>query len=220
MVVPTDADYRKLVAAEATDLADFVASLDQAQLDAASLCDGWRVRDVLAHVYAGATGSLASHLGPALRAGFNVPRAAKANAIATAESHSVGDMAAAVRAFAAEYAAGGGNRGVVRFLKPRDLLLDQLVHHQDVRRPLGLPRAIPTARLLAALDAAPEVGGLVKAKQRAKGLRLVATDVDWQAGAGPEVRGPAEAILLTLTGRPARAAELTGDGTAILTERL
>lgn len=216
----TTDEYRKLAAAEATDMADFVESLEPAQLDAPSLCEGWRVRDVLAHLYGGATFSLASHLTAVARHGFSVPRASKANAIAIADRYEAFDMAVAVRRFAAEYAAGGANRGIVRLIKPRDLLVDQLVHHQDIRRPLGLPRAIPLDRLTAALDAAPAVAGFVKAKGRAKGLLFVATDLDWHAGSGPLVRGPGEAILLALTGRPALLNELTGDGVDVLRKRL
>jgi len=216
----TTDEYRKLAAAEATDLADFVESLEPAQLDAPSLCEGWRVRDVLAHLYGGATGSLASHLSAVARHGFSIPRASKATAVAIADRNDAHEMARAVRRFAAEYAAGGANRGIVRLLKPRDLLVDQLVHHQDIRRPLGLPRPIPVDRLTAALDAAPGVTALVRSKGRAKGLLLVATDLDWHAGSGPLVRGPGEAILLALTGRPALLGELTGDGVEILRQRL
>jgi hypothetical protein len=44
--------------------------------------------------------------------------------------------------------------------------------------------------------------------------RLVATDIDWTRGSGPEVRGPIGALLLLLTGRPEAArdrAERTGE---------
>ena len=64
------------------------------------------------------------------------------------------------------------------------------------------------------------LGGFVLSKQRMEGLRWEATDVDWSFGSGPLVRGPAEAIVLVSTGRPAPLEELTGDGVAALTARL
>jgi hypothetical protein len=58
------------------------------------------------------------------------------------------------------------------------------------------------------------------AQANLRGLRLVATDVDWQHGAGPEVTGPGEALRMALAGRPAALADLTGPGLAVLTGRV
>jgi hypothetical protein len=79
---------------------------------------------------------------------------------------------------------------------------------------------MPEDRLLAALDVAPRLNGFVGSKKRAAGLHLVATDVDWSHGDGPEVRGPGEAILLALTGRTVVLDELTGEGVATLRSRM
>ncbi len=86
-------------------------------------------------------------------------------------------------------------------------LVDALIHHQDMRRPLGLPRQIPAERLLNALPftvTAPPLRGL----WNARGVRLVATDLDWSRGKGPEARGPAEAVLMVLAGAAAWLANL------------
>ncbi len=64
------------------------------------------------------------------------------------------------------------------------------------------------------------LGGFVKAKPRAKGLRFVATDSDWSWGTGPEVNGPSEDILLALSGRPAGLPALSGEGAATLAGRV
>lgn len=66
----------------------------------------------------------------------------------------------------------------------------------------------------------PMVGGFVKSKQRMDGLRWTATDVDWTCGSGPEVTGPAEALVLLASGRPAPLDEVSGDGRAALETRL
>ena len=38
-------------------------------------------------------------------------------------------------------------------------------------------------------------------QRRIEGLRVVATDVDWSHGSGPEVRGHAMPLMLAMTGR-------------------
>src|SRR6266550_4118824 len=76
----------------------------------------------------------------------------------------------------------------------RTQLAELVIHQQDVRRPLGIHRTVPDERLLVVLDfALTRAGGgatLASSRKRARGLRLVATDLAWSAGAGPEVRGP------------------------------
>ena len=66
----------------------------------------------------------------------------------------------------------------------------------------------------------PTIGGFVKSKQRMDGLRWTATDVEWTFGDGPEVTGPAEALILLASGRPAPIDEARGDGVATLKERV
>src|SRR5690242_8785729 len=48
--MPDDADLQPMVASEFQQLADFLASATPAQWDTPSLCDGWRVREVVAHM--------------------------------------------------------------------------------------------------------------------------------------------------------------------------
>ena len=63
---------------------------------------------------------------------------------------------------------------------------------------------------------APDIGGL----WRTRGLRLVATDLPFAAGVGPEVRGPAEALLMAMAGRRSVVSELSGPGQAKLASRI
>ena len=62
----------------------------------------------------------------------------------------------------------------------------------------------------------PDIGGL----WRKRGLRLVATNLLFSAGAGLEVRGAAEGLLMAIAGRRDVADELTGLGRARLTGRI
>jgi uncharacterized protein (TIGR03083 family) len=110
-------------------------------------------------------------------------------------------------------------RGLPAAFGARIALVDGLIHHQDIRRPLGMARIIPPERLRAALPfalIAPPIGAF----RRVRGLRLVAIDLDWTSGRGPEVRGPGEALLMGVAGRHIAAAELSGPGQPILVRRL
>jgi hypothetical protein len=98
-------------------------------------------------------------------------------------------------------------------------LVETLVHHQDIRRALGRPRHIPAERLLPALRTAtiaPDIAG----PWRIRGIHLAATDLRFAAGVGPQVQGPAEALLMTIAGRRGVASELSGPGQAKLAGRI
>ncbi len=129
--------------------------------------------------------------------GFNVPKGSAKGSVAYGSAHTPAQILAVFDTIPNQHV----HKGISRVIKPTESLLDHIVHHQDIRRPLGLPRQMPEDRLVAALDVAPDFGGFVGAKKRAAGLRLVATDVAWSHGDGPEVSGTGEAILLALTGR-------------------
>jgi len=90
-------------------------------------------------------------------------------------------------------------------------LVDGMIHQQDIRRVLGIRRTVPAERLQAVLDYA-RYAPAVRGTWRARGVRLVATDVDWSHGSGQEVRGPGEALLMAMAGRPRALADLTGPG--------
>ena len=68
-------------------------------------------------------------------------------------------------------------------------------------------------------DGLPQAHRAIGAKARVEGLRLIATDIDWHYGTGPEVRGPAAAIILGGCGRSALDAQLDGPGLAVLQAR-
>jgi uncharacterized protein (TIGR03083 family) len=110
-------------------------------------------------------------------------------------------------------------RGLTAGFAGKIALTDCVIHHQDIRRPLGLPRDIPAGRMLAVLEfarTAPPIG----ASKRVRGLTLVATDLDWTAGSGPAVEGLAESLLMAMAGRHGIAGELTGPGQPTIADRI
>jgi uncharacterized protein (TIGR03083 family) len=148
--------------------------------------------------------------------GFNIPKASNDESIAFGSSHTPAEILAIFD----EIHTKDIRRGIARVIKPTEGLVDHVIHHQDVRRPLGRPRVVPEDRLVAALDVIPGLGGFVGAKKRVAGLRLVADDVEWSHGDGPEVTGPGESLLLASSGRPVALDELRGDGLDTLRGRL
>jgi uncharacterized protein (TIGR03083 family) len=101
----------------------------------------------------------------------------------------------------------------------RIALTDGMIHQQDIRRPLGIPRAIDPDRLRVAMDFATYAPRILGAL-RARGVRLVATDLDWSHGRGPEVRGTGEALLMAMAGRRAALDDLDGPGKAKLAQHI
>jgi uncharacterized protein (TIGR03083 family) len=101
----------------------------------------------------------------------------------------------------------------------RIALTDGMIHQQDIRRSIGLPRAIDPERLRTALDFA-RFAPTIRGAWRARGVRLVATDLEWAYGKGAEVRGSGEALLMAMAGRRAALADLDGPGKAKLTQHI
>jgi uncharacterized protein (TIGR03083 family) len=208
-------DYDTLRYDELASISAFCHTLDAEQWDHPSLCAGWRVRDVIGHMSAGYTTGMPSMLVKLGRHGFNVPKTSKAESIAFASSRRPEELLAVFDSIFKQHV----RKGITHFIKPTESPLDHVVHHEDIRRPLGQPRVVPEDRLLAALEVAPTLSSFVGSKARSADLRLVATDVDWKHGDGPEVRGAGEALLLALTGRAVTLDELDGEGVAILQQR-
>jgi uncharacterized protein (TIGR03083 family) len=209
-------DYDHLRYEELASISELAHGLSDEQWDHDSLCSGWRVRDVISHMTLGYTTPMLSMIAMLAKYRFNVPKGSAAGSAAYGSAHTRAEILAVFDTIPNDHV----HKGISRVIKPQESLLDHIVHHQDIRRPLGLPRQVPEERLLAALGVAPATGGFVGAKKRSAGLRLVATDVDWSHGDGPEVSGTGEAILLALTGRPIVLDELSGDGVATLRGRI
>lgn len=212
----TTHDYEQLLWEESTDLADLLDELSDGEMDTPSLCDGWRVRDVVSHMILGHSTPMPKMLGMVARSGFDVPKASLRGSVAYGSEHSAEEIRKAWRGVVS----GRTTKGIAKVISDKEGFVDHLIHQQDVRRPLARPRQIPAERLVAALDAMPTIGGFVKSKQRMAGLRWRATDVGWTAGDGPEVVGAAEALVLLASGRPAPLGEVSGDGVTTLADRL
>lgn len=189
---------------ERLDLADLLDDLGPEEWARPSLARGWTVQDVVAHL------TLTTRLSPlaavtgVLRARGDLNRMIGDSARARAAQYTPAELVAQLRE-----TAGSARRPLGT--QPPDPLVDMLVHGQDIARPLGRTREMPSPAVAAALDHAWG-SSFYGARKRFAGLRLRATDLDWSAGEGEEVRGPAGDLLLLATGRPAGLDALDGPG--------
>jgi uncharacterized protein (TIGR03083 family) len=207
----TGPDPMRLAHDERADLAELLAGLTPDQWDAATLCSKWRVRDVVAHIISfddlGALG-----LATRFAQGWFAPDQVNEVGVRHYTALTPDELLA-------EFENHLEPAGLTAGFGGRIALVDGLIHHQDIRRPLGLPREVPAERLAEALPfgrTAPPI----RAFWRARGLRLVATDLGWSAGRGPVVEGPAEPLLMAIAGRGHALDELTGPGQATLAARV
>lgn len=177
-------------------LADQLATLDDAQWEHPSLCEGWTVRDVAAHVISTPqTGWVeVARLAPSMLLGYNraIFRATKkAGQASPAE-------------ILADYEKYDGSRHHVPVTTHVEPLLDVLVHSQDILRPLGIEHAMPTDAAAFVADRAHRFAFFFGTTSTLRGLRLVATDTDWERGRGDLVEAPMQDLLMLVTGRASR----------------
>jgi uncharacterized protein (TIGR03083 family) len=197
---------------ERDSLVNTLKSLTPEQWDAPSLCDGWRVRDVAGHMVTGLEMSLPTVLLKTARAGFNINKASAKAGVETGSQ----PTEQLIKVFEST----NELTGFAKVLGYAKLVPDVTIHHEDIRRAIGLaPHMVPAERMKFALSQLRKDTGPLKAKKRTKGLRFVATDVDWAEGEGPEVRGPAISLLLAMGGRAAGLDDCEGDGVAVLRAR-
>lgn len=181
------------VAAELSELADLLAALPAAAWDAPSLCPGWRVREVVAHLtlprHASAPVVVLGLLRAGLRWDVLADRRARLDARRPPEQ-----LLAALRdpRMHAWTPPGGGATGA---------LVHAVIHGLDITEALHLDRRPPGARTRIVLD------GLTEPRSRSHfgvaldGLRLQADDLDWAYGTGRLVGAPAVDLALMLSGR-------------------
>ena len=203
-------DVWRTIDAERRGLADLLEDLSPAEWDTPSLCAGWRVGDVAAHLTLAHMGYREVLLGAVrARGSFDVmirDTALRAASLPRAE-------------YPRRLRAMVGSRRAAPFVTPVEPLIDVLVHGQDITVPLGRTRTMPTAAAAAAAQRVWDMGFPFRAQRRLAGLRLAATDADWTVGSGAPVEGPVAALLLLVTGRAAGVDQLTGDGVGRLRRR-
>jgi uncharacterized protein (TIGR03083 family) len=176
---------------ERSRVADLLESLPKAAWEQHSMCEGWSVRDVGAHLTF-SHARLRDVAWPAVRTGFRYNEMIRYTALHSPLTHA--QIVAKLRGFV-------GSRRRAPFVTELEPLLDILVHSQDICVPLGIKHPMPVDAAVAAADRVLSLRGPMRLWDPPRGVRLVATDADWAYGEGAEKEAPIQSHLLTLTGR-------------------
>ena len=206
-----DAATWAMIHAERKALAATIEELTAEQWDSPSLCAGWTVGFLVAHVLAGAEQTPGRFLGGMVTTGFRF------NALMERDARSRAQLPRQQIADRLRQRTTTTNHPPAPVMA---MLGEVVVHGEDIRRPAGLPGTVADDAANACLQMYTKASFPVGGKKRIGGLRLVATDTGWSYGAGPEVSGPALSLLLAMTGRPAGLDDLSGDGAAELGQRV
>jgi uncharacterized protein (TIGR03083 family) len=169
-----------VVHAERRALAADLADLAPERWSTPSLCAGWSVHDVLAHLVATAKETPSGFLVGMLKSGFRISRLTEKR---IAEERS-GGPAATLAAFRAVETATSAPPG------PKlSWLGEALVHAEDIRRPLGIAHEYPADAVTAVTEFYAGSNVLIGGKRRVTGLTLQATDTDWPTAAARSFPG-------------------------------
>jgi uncharacterized protein (TIGR03083 family) len=201
--VTDDTHLQPVVAAEFVSLADLLAVASDAQWDTQSLCEHWRVRDVIAHMTMAARYSEEEFMAELRRCGFDFTRLS--NEVASRDASLPDDeLVTNLRSDVMQRwtPPGGGYHGALNHV---------VIHGLDVTVPLGVPRRSPDETIRVVLDDLTQGGGPAHFGVDIAGRNLQASDLDWSHGSGPVLRGAAEDLALAICGRTVPDGRLEGE---------
>jgi len=203
-------DLMPMVHAERRSLAEFLQTLTPEQWAASTWCDKWTVQDLVAHLTAAGHITAPHFFGGFIRCGFNFDRFVEGDL----RQYADGSPADVRRRFDAIIDSNRKPPG------PAYVALGEvMVHGEDIRRPLGARGDHAADHLTTLAELYKSTGAPLRAKKRLVGLRLVATDVAWSTGAGPEIQGPCMSLILAMVGRTGALADCEGPGVDTLRSR-
>ncbi len=197
-----------VVHAERTRLVSDLRGLPYDAWSTPSLCEGWTVHDVLAHLLDTAKTSRIGFARRMILCRFDFD-SDNAAGISRAKCDDAEDTLDAMQA------------AITLTLTPpaarATRLVEAFVHGEDIRRPLGIasdypPEAVGVALAYQSKTAVAIQGG----RERVDGLRLIATDTGTAIGDGAEVRGRAIDLLVAASGRRSAAGAFDGPGASRL----
>jgi uncharacterized protein (TIGR03083 family) len=199
----------RMIHAERAALADDLAELGDQQWETQSLCEELTVRQVLAHLTAGASLSWSRWMAGVIKCRFDFDKQ-----VAMRLAERMGRTPAeTLELFKSSVSS------TSRVIPLKALLGETIVHGEDIRHPLGVKRAYPIETTTLLAEYYRQSDFVVVAKKRVADLHLVAEDGPFTAGTGPMVTGTTLALTMAMTGRAAYCDQLQGDGVTLLRER-
>ncbi len=203
IAVTADTDLQPAVAVEFLALADLLGGASRQQWDTPSLCAGWRVREVVAHMTMAARYSEDKFMAELRRCDFDFTRLSNQIAAQDAELPA-SELVANLRSDVMQHwtPPGGGHHGALNHV---------VIHGLDVTVPLGVPRRSADRAIRIILDDLTAGGGHAHFGTGIAGRRLEATDLDWSYGSGAALRGQAGDLALAMCGRTLPDGRLGGE---------
>jgi uncharacterized protein (TIGR03083 family) len=187
---------------------ELLSGLTPPQWDTPSLCEGWRVRDVAAHLTMPLL-TLRQMAVLVIRHPGGTNRLIKEGSIELARRYDTDELVDRIGRLV-------GHHRTFPGLTCRESLIDAVGHTFDMAIPLGVDVRVPVDEVAEAADRVVASFGSRNAKvfraMPLESFRLVATDHTWSTGRGVEVTGTMTDLFLLITGRTARTARLGGPG--------
>lgn len=190
-----------MVAQEYLELANLLEGAPISLWDAPSLCEGWRTREVVAHM--------------------TMPARLSENEVMT-ELHSVGgdfeklsnavagrDGALPTTTLLADLRSATLHSWTPPGGDLNSALIHVVIHGLDIIEATMLDRCVPVPAVIQVLSL---VGSGDTFDVDLDGMELRANDLDWSRGSGPLVSGPGQVLALIACGRRIPACRLEGDG--------
>lgn len=207
-------DVFPLIAAERRRLAEALEALPADRWATPSLCEGWSIHVVAAHLNAPWEASMPRILFEVARA-RSLATGLDRVAVRIAEARSPAECVAGLRDHAE-------SRFTPPGAGPEAPLTDVIVHGADMLRPSGRSVVVDPVALATSLEflTSGKAKGFVP-RNRTAGLAFEASDLEFRGGPGTTVvRGPALALCAAVCGRRAFLEDLSGEGLDVLAARL
>ncbi len=203
-------DVRDMIAAQRGELGELLAGLPAARWDEPTLCAGWRVREVVAHITMPFRYSGRRFAFELARSRGRFSQMADRLARRDAAAMTPGDLAGAVRSNVGHpwKPPGGGFEGA---------LAHDVIHGLDITVPLGLEHAVPEERLRRVLPGSVTERSVRYFGVDVDGIEFRADDLDWSLGSGAPLVGGAGDLLLVLCGRSLPPGRLAGEASGRFT---
>ena len=198
---------RDMIAAQRGELAEALTGLPASGWDEPTLCAGWRVREVVAHITMPFRYSGPRFMVELAKSRGRFNEMADRLARRDAARMSPAELAEAVRSNIGHpwRPPGGGFEGA---------LAHDLIHGLDITVPLGIGRPVPAERLRRVLPASTASKSVTYFGADLAGIEFRARDLDWTLGSGIPLTGTAADLLLAVCGRKLPAGRLEGEPAA------
>lgn len=199
---PTDTERQAAVAAEYLALAELLDSLPESAWDTQSLCEAWRVREVVAHVTMPVRYSPERFGAEFQAAGGDFTKLS--NTVASRDAAlSVDVLIGNLRdeMLHAWTPPGGGSTGALNHA---------VIHGLDITVPLGVDRRSSDETIRMVLDDLTDGGTHAHFGFDLTGIKLQATDVEWSYGSGRPIIGTAGDLAAFVCGRTLPAGRIDG----------